>query len=217
MTTNPGDIFNYNSGASHLLSAVLQSATGNSTLEFAITYLFNPLGIKDVLWGQDPQGIYFGGSNLRLTPRDLAKIGFLYLNNGKWNNSQIISKEWIRESIDTHIPYYDSWFYGYQWYYNQDLGMIAAVGWGGQRMYLLPKDNLIIIFTADLGESETPYRILLYDYILPSVGSDTSNSFITSTSALSPQFIVLSLLLNITGIVLVIKRFNLVKKNIFKN
>jgi len=83
-------------------------------------------------------------------------------------------------------------------------------------MYLLPKEKLIVIFTADLGESETPYRSLLYDYIIPSL-DDYSNPVNTSTSILSSQFIVLSLVLNITGLILAKKRFTLAKVKSLKN
>jgi CubicO group peptidase (beta-lactamase class C family) len=84
MVQQPGATFNYNSGASHLLSAIVQKTSRLSTLAFAHEYLFKPLGITDVVWGTDAAGIAVGGSDLRLTPRDMARFGYLYLKDGVW-------------------------------------------------------------------------------------------------------------------------------------
>jgi hypothetical protein len=85
MQYEPGTVWYYNGGCSHLLSAILTKVTGNSTLNFAREYLFNPLGITNVFWPIDPQGIYYGGQDILLNSHDMAKIGYLFLNNGTWN------------------------------------------------------------------------------------------------------------------------------------
>ena len=93
MVAPPGTTFNYNTGASHLLSAIIQRATNMSTLDFANKYLFGPLSIERARWYEDPQGVAGGGDYLYLKPRDMAKIGHLFLNEGKWENKQIISEK----------------------------------------------------------------------------------------------------------------------------
>jgi len=90
MAQAPGEYFQYCNGVSHLLSAIIQESSGLKTLEFAKKYLFDPLGIKDVDWAESPEGTNNGFAGLRLQPKDMAKIGLLYLNQGKWENKQII-------------------------------------------------------------------------------------------------------------------------------
>ncbi len=97
MSSPPGDIFNYNSGNPHLLSAILTKLTGMSALEYAKAKLFGPLGISDVFWSFDPQGISIGGWGLYLKPRDMAKIGYLYLHNGVWEGKQLLPPEWVNK------------------------------------------------------------------------------------------------------------------------
>jgi CubicO group peptidase (beta-lactamase class C family) len=117
--SNPGEKFTYNSSLSHLLSIILSKATKTSTLEFARQNLFEPLGIQSAFWHQGPQGYYIGGFGLGLSARDLAKIGFLYLNNGYWNDQSIVPEYWVKESTDQKIAainnsIYGAFGYGYQ-------------------------------------------------------------------------------------------------------
>ena len=95
MSSAPGDVFNYNSGNPHLLSAIITKLTGMSVLEYAKAKLFGPLGINDVYWQHDPQGISIGGYGLYLQPRDMAKIGYLYLRKGAWEGKQLLPSAWI--------------------------------------------------------------------------------------------------------------------------
>ena len=95
MATPPGTRFYYNSGNSHLLSAILTKVTGRSALDYARERLFGPLGIDDVLWRADPQGVSVGGYGLYLQPRDMAKIGYLWLRGGLWEGKQILPAAWI--------------------------------------------------------------------------------------------------------------------------
>jgi CubicO group peptidase (beta-lactamase class C family) len=115
MAQAPGEYFHYCNGVSHLLSAIIQESSGMKTLEFAKKYLFDPLGIIDYDWAESPEGTNSGYSGLRLHPKDMAKIGLLYLNQGKWENKQIISAQWIKASTR---PYIDGRWngedYGYQ-------------------------------------------------------------------------------------------------------
>ena len=98
MLETPGAHFSYCTGAVHLLSAIIQETTGMTARDFANEQLFKPLGIAQVplaRWGSDPQGITTGGFGLQLQPRDMAKLGYLYLNQGKWADRQIVSSDWV--------------------------------------------------------------------------------------------------------------------------
>lgn len=86
----PGEVFAYSTLDAHLLSAVLTQVTGMSALELANRSLFSPLGSRVTTWATDPQGHSIGGSELYLTPRDLAKVGYLYLRRGLWEDTQLI-------------------------------------------------------------------------------------------------------------------------------
>ena len=107
MSSASGDVFNYDSGNPHLLSAILTKLTGISALDYAKGKLFGPLGVGDVSWVHDPQGISSGGFGLWLEPRDMAKIGYLYLRNGKWEGRQLFPPSWIDKvshaTIDMHL------------------------------------------------------------------------------------------------------------------
>jgi CubicO group peptidase (beta-lactamase class C family) len=95
MAEAPGARFRYTSGGSHVLAAIVTNATGRGTLDFAREHLFAPLGITDVGWPTDPQGIAHGWGDLRLTPHDMAKLGYLFLHQGAWDGKQVVSPEWV--------------------------------------------------------------------------------------------------------------------------
>jgi CubicO group peptidase (beta-lactamase class C family) len=155
---NPGDVFNYNSSISHLLSAILSKSTKTSTLDFAKQNLFEPLGIQSAYWHQGPQGYYIGGFGLGLSARDLAKIGFLYLNNGYWNGQSIVSEYWVKESTDQQIqafshPIYGTFGYGYQWWVKKVDGCSSFRAWGrrGQFIVVVPELDLVIAVTSEIA------------------------------------------------------------------
>ncbi|MHA2238444.1 MAG: serine hydrolase [Candidatus Hodarchaeales archaeon] len=141
MTHDPGTFWNYNSGSSPLLSAIVQAATGMNSFDFGMQYLMEPLGMdrSDVLWMRDPQGRVYG--DLYLTPRNMAKLGQLFLNNGSWNGVQIVSKEWVTNATRNR-PY----GYGYQWWTNEDY--YTAVGYNGQEIIVIPDDDMVVVFTS---------------------------------------------------------------------
>ena len=102
MAAAPGSQFNYCSGCSHVLSAILQQTTGMNPRDFADQYLFKPLGISNVRWDTDAEGIPIGGWGLQITPRDMAKLGYLYLRHGQWEGQQIVSAAWVENATRTH-------------------------------------------------------------------------------------------------------------------
>jgi len=125
MAAEPGSTFVYTSGASHLLSAMISGTTGLSAFEFARENLFKPLGIQNVSWQTDGEGLNMGWSDIAMLPQDMAKFGFLYLNEGQWDGKQVISAEWVRDSQNPHTttaPNNPQPKYGYQWWVNPELG-----------------------------------------------------------------------------------------------
>lgn len=168
MVADPGVIWNYNTGEFHLLSALLQNATGLPTGDFAINFLAAPLGIVDANWQTDPHGIQFGGSGLELTPRSMAKFGFLYLNNGTWDTQQLISKGWVALSTSSYSSVDPSTDYCYGWWRQPDLHAYCALGYAGQFIFVIPQYDLVVVFTSyDL--THWPYYELLGQYIYSSV------------------------------------------------
>jgi CubicO group peptidase (beta-lactamase class C family) len=150
MRAAPGARYAYCSCNNHLLSAVLSAQTGESMLAFARKHLFEPLGIRDVIWPADPKGRTHGWGDLHLFPRDLARIAYLYLRGGRWNGRQIVSEQWVRRSITPHVTVRDGVGYGYSWWLNtaRQPPVFEAVGRGGQRAAVLPDEDLVVVFNA---------------------------------------------------------------------
>lgn len=144
--------FVYCSPDMHLLSAVLQQATGQTALEFARVNLFEPLGIRQVYWTPDPQGYSRGWGDLALHPRDAAKIGLLFLNQGQWDGKQIVSPEWIRDATTAHFSGTGRQEnYGYGWWVSppdEEPQYFLAAGRNGQRIEVIPAWNIIVVTTG---------------------------------------------------------------------
>jgi metal-dependent hydrolase (beta-lactamase superfamily II)/CubicO group peptidase (beta-lactamase class C family) len=171
MVEEPGTRFEYCNGASFLLSAIIQETTGQSALAFAQEYLFGPLGIEEVAWGSNPQGITIGWSDLHLRPHDMAKIGYLYLNGGRWQEGQLVPTAWVEASTSNHIPATLQDGYGYQWWIDDD-GYYMALGYAGQFIFVVPELDMVVVFASDLPESDfyVPEQ-LLRSYVIPAVAS----------------------------------------------
>jgi len=146
----PGEHFVYCSPAIHLLSPILQQATGMTALDFARQYLFEPLGIHDSMWEKGPKDFYDGWGDLSLLPHDMAKVGFLFLNKGQWEGEQIISRQWVEEATKTQLVISDSEdSYGYGWWLDPAVeGGYRADGRGGQYIFVLPEWDMIIVTTG---------------------------------------------------------------------
>jgi inosine-uridine nucleoside N-ribohydrolase/CubicO group peptidase (beta-lactamase class C family)/leucyl aminopeptidase (aminopeptidase T) len=184
LTSEPGALFNYSGGLTHLIAAVVQRATGRPILEYARDMLFEPLGITELEWLGDLDGLPAAASGLRLRPRDLAKFGSLYLNEGRWQDRQILPAEWVRESTRRHLPWpdpeteYGTQGYGYQWWHTltpPETGafeIFAAVGNGGQRILVVPALRMVVTVNAgrynDASAGWLPEQ-LLFERILPAV------------------------------------------------
>jgi len=169
MKEDPGMRFEYCNGATYLLSAILQKSTGMRSLEFAMDNLFTPLGIEDVKWETNSQGIDVGYGGMWLKPHDMARFGWLFLRNGKWKDKTIVSEKWVKRATAGHVDATIFDEYGYQWW-TDNTGYYAAVGYGGQRIFIVPEHDLVAVFTS--LKSFTKADRLIQNYIIKSIGSD---------------------------------------------
>ncbi|MCE7737154.1 MAG: serine hydrolase [Candidatus Heimdallarchaeota archaeon] len=176
----PGEDWNYGTVQTHILSAIITKVTGMSTKEFAQMYLFEPLGITIDYWARDPKGIYTGGHEMYLSPRDMLRFGYLFLRNGTLNNQDIVSKNWVELSTSdqTDSTKTTNEDYGYLWwiqnfpgyYLNKPVHTYSARGLGGQNIYIVPELDTVIVTTASgniFGTYPNQYEII--DSILQSI------------------------------------------------
>ena len=181
---NIGD-FKYSTAGAHLLSAIISKSTGKSAREFANQYLFEPIGMKvipdyqmksfgfddlfgkDVKgWVKDPHGISTGGWGLTLSPRDMARFVFLYLNHGNWDGRQIISESWIDESVVKNNNHY-----GYMWWIREEEDVFAylALGDGGNCICCIPNQDLVVAIASGFMMNPRDRWTIIKDYILPAI------------------------------------------------
>ena len=146
VVSEPGSGFVYDSPSMHLLSAILQEASGMTTEEFARQNLLEPLGIQETIWPADPQGVSYGWSETYFFPQDIAKIGLLFLNNGAWDGRQIVPQEWVEQStrIQAETGSGDNYGYGW-WVYPGEPASYGAYGRGGQYLRIAPDLNLMVV------------------------------------------------------------------------
>lgn len=185
LTSDPGTSFNYNGGNMIVLGEVIKNATKMSIDDFSEKYLFEPLGIDSFEWSvQFENGEFDTSGGLKISSRDMAKIGVTFLNNGVWNGDQIVSEQWIGKSSNTFpgnvgidIPGEGSGNvgYAYSWWTKQysvpdmEINMYYASGWGGQHIMILPEVNAVVVFTGGNYVNERPTFEILEKYIIPSI------------------------------------------------
>jgi CubicO group peptidase (beta-lactamase class C family) len=165
MSEAPGTRFYYDSGNSHLLSAILTKVTAKSALDYARETLFGPLGIDDVMWRGDPQGVSGGGAGLYMHPRDMAKIGYLYLRGGVWEGKQVLPAPWIEGVRKANVDMRESWTkdlrYGSQFWVMPGRDAFMAVGYDRQLIVVIPKLDIVAVTTGSArfpSSSGTPTR-----------------------------------------------------------
>jgi CubicO group peptidase (beta-lactamase class C family) len=184
MDTPPGAEFHYNSGDTNLLGEVVRRESSSATLiDFAVEHLFGPLGIEEFGWvrfGYAPE-VTFASGGASLRPRDMAKLGALYLGGGVWNGIRVISEEWVTESTTMAIPLVGNYMtlhgYGYNWWLGRfqfrgtPVEYFRAAGWGGQDVFVIPDLEIVIVFTAGGYYDPRPLSVntLIQDYILRAV------------------------------------------------
>jgi CubicO group peptidase (beta-lactamase class C family) len=171
MSSAPEETFDYNSGNPHLLSAIIAKITGMGAFDYAKAKLFGPLGISDVFWAHDPQGV-FGGYGLYLQPRDMAKIGYLYLRKGVWEGQQLLPSAWIDKvshaTIDMHLT--PGLRYSNLFWTLPDKHVYMAAGHHRQVIMVFPDLDVVAVTTGRDNYSFSEFA----DFISSSVKSDTA-------------------------------------------
>jgi len=195
MFAAPGEEMEYSTGNTHLLSAILTKATGRSTWQFANEVLARPLGFTLPQWPRDPQGIYFGGNDMLMTPRQMLAFGELYLSEGRWavpagrgtrpTYEQILRQEWVERSCEgrtrTRRPGNPAFGpgrgfdpmrdrrYGYGWWVHEirDVEACFAWGYGGQYIFVMPELDLVMVTTSSpvVSEERRGHRRILFDIL----------------------------------------------------
>jgi len=148
----PGVKWTYNGGCTTLLARLIADGTGTKLHAYARRVLFDPLGFGPSEWTVSKDGNEVAASGLRLLPRDMLKVGRLVLSGGAWEGKQVVPADWLERATTAVVRMPDGRGYGYQWYtgaftdaaHPQPLPWIAGIGWGGQRLYIIPKLDLVI-------------------------------------------------------------------------
>ena len=175
LVSEPGTRWYYHGGGTNLLGVIIHRATGMRMDQFAEQYLFAPLGIEKHEWDYINADIVHASGNLALRPRDMAKLGYLFLNNGQWGDKQIISEEWVLQSTRDLVSTSSGEGYGYQWWVktyrsdNRDYDVYYAAGWGGQRIIVFPDHNMVVLFTGGNYVTPEPIDQIIEDFLLPAV------------------------------------------------
>ena len=184
MFAAPGAEMEYSTGNTHLLSAILTKAAGKTTRQFANEALATPLGFSLAQWPRDPQGVYFGGNDMLLTPRQMLAFGELYLNEGRVGGEQVISPRWVQQSCegvernrrpgrafdpDGNVDPLRDRQYGYSWWVHRigDYETCFAWGYGGQYIFVLPELDVVLVATssADVSGERRGHRRALFDIL----------------------------------------------------
>ena len=175
MVAEPGGRMLYSTGNYHLLSAILTEATGMSTLAWARTQLGDPTGMRIPAWQADPQGIYLGGNNMRLSPRDMVRFGELYRNRGRHDGRQVVPEAWVMTSLEPRTrSRWSGEAYGYGWFLGDagGFGVFYAWGYAGQFVFVVPDLALTVATTSGLDAPRgsghlRAIRRMLGDWIVP--------------------------------------------------
>lgn len=181
----PGTCMTYSTGNSHLMSAILTRVSGRSTLDYARRFLFDPMGIRLAPWDRDPKGIYLGGNNMALRPRDMVKFGALYLHRGRWEGRQLLPEDWIDRSWQqVATSRWNGHGYGYFWWIREwnDESVYFAWGYGGQYIFVVPRLELVVSVTSDIaqrrrgGNHNAAVHALLREHIIPAFREESNGA-----------------------------------------
>jgi CubicO group peptidase (beta-lactamase class C family) len=171
----PGTVFQYDPLSAHILAGIVQKAAGKPLDFYLREMLLDPMGIRDFSWAVDSQAVPFGNTGLELRPYDMAKFGYLFLNDGNWDGRQLVPREWVAQST---VKYADTtakrnsaeeFGFGYLWWMNGFEGY-SAHGADGQYIYVIPGLDLVAVFTGGFDEKgfTTPNN-LMRTLIIPAI------------------------------------------------
>ena len=182
LVSAPGTSMIYSTGNTHLLSAILTRATKRSTWQFAQENLARPLGFSLAQWPRDPQGIYFGGNDMVMTPRQMLAFGEMYLSGGQFKGKQVVPAQWVETSLvaRTVSRRESERFYGYGWWVREMAGYQAhyAWGYGGQFIFLVPELDLVVAVTSssEPGAERRSHLSAIYDIVEYSIIPEVSRA-----------------------------------------
>jgi len=184
LIAEPGTSFNYCGGGMVLLTEIIENATGMDIETFSGQYLFEPLGIDPPVWARFESGLIDGSNGINITPREMAKIGLTFLNDGVWDGEQIVSEQWVEKSAAAYaensgikvpgegsgrVGYAYSWWTKQYSHSGQEINMFYADGWGGQLIMVLPELNTVVVFTGGNYVTKNPVFKIFEKYILPAI------------------------------------------------
>ena len=184
LVDEPGTNFVYSGGGMVVLGEIIKNATNMDIEAFSGKYLFGPLGIEPPVWARYNSAVIDGSGGIKLTPREMAKFGVTFLNNGVWDGQEIISEQWVEKSAATYrdnkrinVPGENSGRVGYSYTWwtkqyshsGQKVNMYYAGGWGGQLIMVLPELNTVVVFTGGNYVTKRPDFKIFEKYVLPAI------------------------------------------------
>ncbi|MFX0078829.1 MAG: serine hydrolase domain-containing protein [Candidatus Hermodarchaeota archaeon] len=173
MLHDPGEVWNFDGGCSHLISAIITHTTGISMQTFAQTRIFTPMGISNYVWEADPEGNTMGFGHITMGLKDIAKFAYLYLNNGTWGPFQLVPADWVTECTQPHFLFSDGTGYGYQWWVDPEISGYSMRGTGGIRIFNLPELDLVMVFAGGMIFSIQDFYSAFDEFLYPAIIGDT--------------------------------------------
>jgi len=190
LVAEPGTDMIYSTGSTHLLSAIIERASGMNTREFAQQHLASPMNFRLAYWSRDPQGVYFGGNDLEITPRQMLAFGQLYLDEGRFQGRQVLPSDWVESSFEPRVlsPRGQGRYYGFGWALRDVAGLQVPLAWGygGQMIFVVRELDMVVVLTSDsnpranrFGHLNALYNLVEYDILAPLM---YANGFASSPS-----------------------------------
>lgn len=193
----PGTHFVYNSGATYMLSAIVQQVTGQTLLDYLRPRLLKPLGIEGATWESCPRGINVGGWGMKLRTEDIAKFGLLYLHKGQWNGTRILPEAWVKEAASKQISNESNtnadWSqgYGYQFWRCRH-NAYRGDGAFGQYCIVMPEQDAVLAITSGVGDMQAVLNEV-WEHLLPAMGAEALAEDPAAEAALRQQLRTLKL------------------------
>ncbi len=204
MVQDPGVEHVYNTGASQVLAALIREITGQRPLAFAQEYLFDPLSISDAVWAFTRVDTNVGGTQLYIKSRDMARFGYLYLQNGTWNQEQIIPADYVHESQVAAISTLWEHDYGLHWWINSEHHYFCALGSNGQGIFIDTSHDLIMVITGN--SDSVPMEMYFESYVQRAAreGYSATENESTPSFEVEPRLLIFVVLLGVGGVSMIL-------------